>query len=62
MRVRYQDINQTVPDDVNPDVVFNTLKQTFSELVNGSYSIVTEGGERVMQVYLRSGSKAAISA
>lgn len=58
MKVKYNDFVSQVSDDVDPEEIMRTLRQSFSELINGTYSIVTEGGERVMKVFLRTGSKA----
>jgi hypothetical protein len=58
MKVKYNDFSATVPDDVNPDTVLNTLKGSFTELSNGAYTFATENGEKVMQIYLKTGSKA----
>lgn len=58
MRVKYNDFTSVVPDEVDPAVVFNTLKSNFGELANGAYDVTTEGGEKVMKVYLKTGSKA----
>lgn len=58
MRVKYNELNTVVPDDVDPATVFNTLKASFGELSNGEYTIVQEGGEKVMKVSLKTGSKA----
>ncbi len=60
MRVKYNDFSSVVPDDSNPAQVFNVLKDTFTELQNGSYNIETENGEKVMKVFLRTGSKASL--
>lgn len=58
MKVQYNDFNAVVPDDMDPNAVFNTLKQTFTELQNGSYNVVVENGEKIMKPFVQSGSKA----
>lgn len=59
MRVIYGDqLNTTISDDVSPDDIFATLKDSFNELRNGTYNVTTENGERVMRVTVRAGSKA----
>lgn len=59
MRVIYgQEVNTVVDDSTNPDDIMATLKESFAELSRGEYTISTEGGEQVMRITLKSGSKA----
>ena len=58
MKVKYKDFTAVVPDETDPTTILNTLKGTFSELSNGSYEIVNEGGEKTMKIFLKTGSKA----
>ncbi len=58
MKVKYNDFVSVVPDDVEPATIFNTLKGTFQELANGAYTVDTIAGEKVMNIYLKTGSKA----
>ncbi len=58
MRVKYNEFSNVVPDDLDPAAIFNTLKNTFPELSNGTYEVVQENGEKTMKVSVRGGSKA----
>lgn len=59
MRVIYgNEINTTVSDNVDPEDVMATMKSNYRELSNATYSVSDEGGESVMRITLRSGSKA----
>ena len=59
MRVIYgNEINTTVSDSVEPADVMETMKSNYRELSNATYAVADEGGESVMRITLRSGSKA----
>ncbi len=58
MRVKYNDFVSQVSDDMDPNEIMKALRQSFSELLNGTYEILTEGTEKVMKVFLRTGNKA----
>lgn len=58
MRVQYGEFRATVDDTTAPADVFATLKQSFTELTNGDFTVGTEAGEKVMKVFLKTGSKA----
>lgn len=59
MRIIYGDqVNTVVDDSTAPADIMDVMKDTYSELSNGQYNVTTEGGEQVMRITLRSGSKA----
>jgi hypothetical protein len=59
MRVIYgNEINTTVSDSVEPADIMETMKANYRELANATYNVAEEGGEQVMRITLRSGSKA----
>lgn len=59
MRVIYgNEVNTVVPDESNPQEILTILRESYAELANSDHSITTEGGERVMRITLKSGSKA----
>jgi hypothetical protein len=59
MRVIYgTDIDMTVPDTLSGEEIMATLKENYSELSRGTFTITTENDERVMRVTVQSGSKA----
>ena len=58
MKIVYNDYVQQVSDNVSPADVFEALKKHFSELKNGDYTVVEEGGEKVLKAFLKTGNKA----
>lgn len=59
MRVIYgTSVNMVVNDQLRPEDMFDNLKATYPELVNGTWVMSTENGENVMRVSLRAGGKA----
>ena len=59
MRVIYgNEVNTVVPDGSDPKEILNILKDSYAELANAEYTLSNEGGEQVMRVTLKSGSKA----
>jgi hypothetical protein len=59
MRVIYgNEVNTTVPDGSDPQEILGILRDTYAALANAEYNVASEGGEQVMRITLKSGSKA----
>ncbi len=59
MKVVYGSVFQTeVADTVDPAAIFNSLKDTYSELKNGTYEVTGTGASRTMTISVKSGKKA----
>lgn len=51
-------INATVDDNLAPEDIMATLKESYPELSQGTYAITGPEGDKVMTVTVRSGAKA----
>lgn len=59
IRVIYgTEVDTTVDGTLSPQAIFDTLKNTYKELADGTFNVTTEGGQRVLRITLKEGRKA----